>query len=138
MVLSAVLTVTGFAHGATVPTAVEQVAYAIIGLQVGLSFTRESLRSVRRLLPLAITLVLVLIVATAAVGIPLLSLAGASPLDGYLATTPGGLYAVLATATSTGADTTLILTVQILRLLVMLLLAPLIATLLSKRMRHPR
>ncbi|GAA0273145.1 AbrB family transcriptional regulator [Cryptosporangium japonicum] len=138
MVLSAVLTVTGVAHGATAPAAVEQVAYAIIGLQVGLSFTRESLRSVRRVLPLAITLVLVLIVATAAVGIPLLSLAGASPLDGYLATTPGGLYAVLATATSTGADTTLILTVQILRLLVMLLLAPLIATLLSKRMRHPR
>ncbi|MFG1927613.1 AbrB family transcriptional regulator [Cryptosporangium sp. NPDC048952] len=138
MVLAAVLAVTGVSHGATAPVAVEQVAYAIIGLQVGLSFTRESLRSVRRLLPLAITLVVALIVATAAVGIPLLSLAGASPLDGYLATTPGGLYAVLATATSTGADTTLILTVQILRLLVMLLLAPLIAMLLSKRMNPPR
>lgn len=138
MALAAVLTATGISHGATVPGAVAQVAYALIGLQVGLSFTRESLRSTRRVLPLALTLVVALIVATAAVGIPLLSLAGASPLDGYLATTPGGLYAVLATATSTGADTTLILTVQVLRLLVMLLLAPLIATLLGKtRSRRP-
>ncbi|TQS40971.1 AbrB family transcriptional regulator [Cryptosporangium phraense] len=138
MVLAAVLTATGLSAHATVPGPVEQVAYALIGLQVGLSFTRESLKAVRRVLPLAITLVVALIVATAAVGIPLLSLAGASPLDGYLATTPGGLYAVLATATSTGADTTLILTVQVLRLLVMLLLAPAVAALLSRSKRlHP-
>ncbi|SHN44033.1 AbrB family transcriptional regulator [Cryptosporangium aurantiacum] len=136
MAIAAVLTATGVSQGATVPDPIEQVAYALIGLQVGLSFTRESLRSVRRVLPLALTLVVALLVATAAIGIPLLSLAGASPLDAYLATTPGGLYAVLATATSTGADTTLILTVQVLRVLVMLLLAPAIAMLLSgKRAR---
>jgi len=139
MALAAVLTATGVSRGADVPDAIAQVAYALIGLQVGLSFTRESLRSVRRVLPVALTLVVALLVATAAVGIPLLSLAGASPLDAYLATTPGGLYAVLATATSTGADTTLILTVQVLRLLVMLLLAPAIATLLGRvRGSHAR
>jgi membrane AbrB-like protein len=137
MLLAAVLAGTGLSHGATVPGAVAQVAYAVIGLQIGLSFTRESLRSVSRILPLALTLVVAMIAATAAVGIPLLRLAGASWLDGYLATTPGGLYAVLATATTTGADTTLILTVQVLRLLVMLLLAPLIAQLLGRR-RQPR
>ncbi|GAA3394088.1 AbrB family transcriptional regulator [Cryptosporangium minutisporangium] len=138
MLISAVLTATGVSQGATVPAAIEQVAYALIGLQVGLSFTRESLRSVRRVLPLALGLVVALIVATAAVGIPLLRLAGASPLDAYLATTPGGLYAVLATATSTGADTTLVLTVQVLRVIVMLLLAPAIAVLLSRRRALPR
>ena len=140
MIVAAVLAATGVSHGATVPTLIAQVAYALIGLQVGLSFTRESLRSVRRILPAALALIIALIVATAAIGIPLLHLAGASTLDGYLATTPGGLYAVLATATSTGADTTLILTVQVLRVLVMLLLAPILARLLggSRWPRRPR
>jgi uncharacterized membrane protein AbrB (regulator of aidB expression) len=47
-----------------------------------------------------------------------------SLLDAYLATTPGGLYAVLAAAFGAGANTTFILAVQSLRLLVMVLLAP--------------
>jgi uncharacterized membrane protein AbrB (regulator of aidB expression) len=58
---------------------------------------------------------------------------GRSQLDGYLATTPGGLYAVLATAIDRGADVTFILTVQIARLFVMLLCAPLLATWLRSR-----
>ena len=54
------------------------------------------------------------------------------PLDGYLATTPGGPYAVLAkvTATDSGADTTFVLAGQVLRLSVMLLSAPLVARVL--------
>ena len=57
---------------------------------------------------------------------------GASALDGYLATTPGGLYAVLATATGSGADATFVLAVQVLRLFVMLLTAPLVARVLRR------
>jgi hypothetical protein len=49
-----------------------------------------------------------------------------SLLDAYLATTPGGLYAVLATAFGSGANTTFVLAVQGLRLLVMVLAAPLV------------
>ncbi len=48
----------------------------------------------------------------------------ATLLDAYLATTPGGLYAVLAAAFGSGADTTFVLAVQTLRVLVMVLLAP--------------
>jgi len=132
MLLAAALSGAGWSGGASVPDAVMQVAYAVIGLQVGLSFTRESLRAVRRVLPAALALTVALIAVTAAVGVPLLGLAGATVLDAYLATTPGGLYAVLATAVDTGADTTLVLTVQVLRLLVMLLLAPVLAVALSR------
>ena len=49
------------------------------------------------------------------------------------ATTPGGLFAVLATAVGTGADTTLVLAVQVLRLVVMLAVAPVLAMLLGRR-----
>ena len=52
---------------------------------------------------------------------------GVGALDAYLATTPGGLYAVLATAQDSGADATFVLAVQVLRLFVMLLSAPLLA-----------
>jgi uncharacterized membrane protein AbrB (regulator of aidB expression) len=48
-----------------------------------------------------------------------------SLLDAYLATTPGGLYAVLAIAFGANASTTFILATQGLRLVVMVVLAPL-------------
>ena len=47
-----------------------------------------------------------------------------SLMDAYLATTPGGLYAVLAVAVGAGANTTFIIGVQGLRLLIMVLIAP--------------
>ena len=53
--------------------------------------------------------------------------------DAYLATTPGGLYAVLAVAFGAGANTTFILAVQGLRLLVMVLLAPVVVRWMLRR-----
>ena len=58
--------------------------------------------------------------ACAGLGAVLSAATGVSALDGYLATTPGGLYAVLATASDSGADVTFVLAVQVLRLFVML------------------
>jgi uncharacterized membrane protein AbrB (regulator of aidB expression) len=60
-----------------------------------------------------------------------------SLLDAYLATTPGGLFAVLAVAFGAGANTTFILAVQGLRLLVMVLLAPLVVRRLTRDRRTP-
>jgi uncharacterized membrane protein AbrB (regulator of aidB expression) len=63
-------------------------------------------------------------------------LAWATPVDGltaYLATTPGGLFAVLSTAADAGSDVTYVLAVQLCRLLVILALTPLPARWLSAR-----
>jgi membrane AbrB-like protein len=133
MAVAAVLDLTGLSSGATVPDLVESAAFLAIGLQVGLSFTRESLRTVGRALPLALAIIVGLIVACAGLGAVLAAAAGVGELDAYLATTPGGLYAVLATATGSGADATFVLAVQVLRLFVMLLSAPLVAALLRRR-----
>jgi uncharacterized membrane protein AbrB (regulator of aidB expression) len=65
-----------------------------------------------------------LLVGCAALGWMLSELAGVSLLDGYLATTPGGLYAVLATAVASGANAPFVLAVQSLRLFAMVLAAP--------------
>ena len=46
---------------------------------------------------------MLLTVATAGLGVLLAHFTGLSLLEGYLATSPGGVYAVLATAVDTGA-----------------------------------
>jgi membrane AbrB-like protein len=127
MVAAVVVDLTGLGRGAEVPGLLESAAFLVIGLQVGTSFTRASLRTIGRALPLALALILALIVASAGLGAVLSAATGASALDGYLATTPGGLYAVLATASDIGADVTFVLSVQALRLFVMLLSARLVA-----------
>jgi membrane AbrB-like protein len=133
MVAAAVVDVSGVGPGVEVPGLVESAAFLVIGLQVGVSFTPESLRIIGRALPLALATLTVLVVACAGLGAVLAATTGVSALDGYLATTPGGLYAVLATASDTGADTTFVLAVQVLRLFVMLLSAPLVARVLRGR-----
>ncbi len=133
MLAAAAVDLGGLSGGADVPGPVETAAFAVIGLQVGLAFTRESLRTIGRALPLALAIILGLIAACAGLGEVLAAATGVSRLDAYLATTPGGLYAVLATATGTGADATFVLAVQVLRLFVMLLGAPLVARRLGRR-----
>ncbi|GAA4326563.1 AbrB family transcriptional regulator [Klenkia terrae] len=127
MLVAATLDLTGLSRDAAVPALLESAAFLVIGLQVGLSFTRESLVVVGRALPLALALIVGLVLACAGLGLVLSATADVSPLTAYLATTPGGLYAVLATATDSGADATVVLAVQVLRLFVMLLTAPLVS-----------
>jgi membrane AbrB-like protein len=132
LLLAAVADLSGLARGAEVPGLLQGAAFLVIGLQVGVSFTRESLRTIGRALPLALAIIVGLIAACAGLGAVLAHATGVSALDGYLATTPGGLYAVLATAADSGADTTFVLAVQVLRLFVMLLSAPLLARFLRR------
>lgn len=127
LALTVVLEVTGMSFGLSVPMVLVQVGYALIGWQAGLAFTRESLRAVGRMLPTAIALIVALSAATAGLGVVLAHVAGVSPLDGYLATSPGGVYAVLATAVETGSNVTFIIAAQVVRILLMLFAAPLLA-----------
>ena len=127
LALTVLLQVTGLSFGLSVPMVLVQVGYALIGWQAGLAFTRDSLRAVGRMLPVAIGLIVVLSVATAGLGVVLARVAGLTPLEGYLATSPGGVYAVLATAVETGSNVTFIIAAQVVRILLMLFAAPLLA-----------
>lgn len=133
MVLAAALSLSGVVVGASVPTLLVDVAYAVIGWQAGLKFTREALATVVRVLPLATALILAVIAVCAGLGLLLSWTTGMTPLEGYLATTPGGIYAVLATAISSGVDVTSVVAVQVLRVLLMLLVAPLLARIVGRR-----
>ncbi|MBB4663543.1 AbrB family transcriptional regulator [Conexibacter arvalis] len=107
-----------------VPPLLREAGFAVIGLQVGLGFTVATVRQLGRLLLPVVLSVVALVAACFALAVVLHATSHASLLDAYLATTPGGLYAVLAAAVGTGADTTFVVAVQSLRLLVMVLLAP--------------
>lgn len=127
LALTVLLEVTGLSFGLSVPMVLVQVGYALVGWQAGLAFTRDSMRAVARMLPTAIGLIVALSVATAGLGVLLSHVAGVSLLDGYLATSPGGVYAVLATAVETGSNVTFIIAAQVVRILLMLFAAPLLA-----------
>ena len=113
LLVAGLLSMWGVLGPVGMPPLLASAGYALIGLQVGLRFTRASLAHVGKLLLSALT------------GVP--------ALDAYLATTPGGLYAVLATGAETGADVTFILAVQVIRLILVLFCAPFIAAWFRRR-----
>lgn len=130
------LELTGLSFGLAVPVILVQLAYALIGWQAGLAFTREALRTIGRALPLAVLLIVVIGVGTAGLGVLLSHATGMSLLEGYLATSPGGVYAVLATAVETGVNVAFVISAQVLRILVMLFIAPLLARAMVAAMRR--
>ncbi|CDO27824.1 AbrB family transcriptional regulator [Mycolicibacterium porcinum] len=138
LALTVALQLTGLSFGLAVPALLVQAAYMVIGWQAGIAFTRESLRAIGRILPLALTLIVVLGAATAGLGVVLAEVTGVTQLEGYLATSPGGVYAVLATAVETGSNVTFIIAAQVLRVLLMLFVAPLMARMMASmgRRRH--
>jgi hypothetical protein len=107
--------------------------FVIIGLEIGLRFTRASLRQIWRLVP-GIVLATIAITSASSLVTYALSVAAHVPfLDAYLATTPGGINAVLAVAASSHADLTIISTTQTLRLFVIVLLMPIFLRWLASR-----
>jgi membrane AbrB-like protein len=136
LIVAATVVILSTRHGGSalsVPVLVQDGAYAAIGLQAGLRCSPASLRAAGRVLLASVTLTCLVIISCAGLGLAMAAWIHVSALDGYLATTPGGLYAVLATANQTGSNTTLVLAVQVLRLLVMLVCAPLIASRLGRQ-----
>jgi uncharacterized protein len=129
--IAAALTLSG-ATDLTVPPLLRESAFAVIGLYIGLRFERETLRSIWRLLPAVLVSIAALIAGCFALAWVLELTADVSLLDAYLATTPGGLYAVLPLAFGSRADAGFVLAVQGLRVLVMVLAAPAVVRLLLK------
>jgi hypothetical protein len=136
MIIAGALTLAGVEFA--VPPAVRELAFGLIGLMVGLRFTVATLRQVGRLVVPVLISLAALLVACFGLAVLLHLTAGVSLRDAYFATTPGGLYAVLAIAVGAGADTTFILAVQALRVFVMILLAPLaVRAVVRPGTRHP-
>jgi hypothetical protein len=118
-----------------VPPLLRDVAFAGIGLEVGLKFTLETIRQLGRLLVPIVLALLGVIAASGLLAVALHVTTDVSLRDSYLATTPGGLYAVVAVAVGADADAGFILAAQSLRLVAMIALAPIMVRRLVRRAR---
>jgi membrane AbrB-like protein len=125
--LAAGLTLAGVPFAGQMPNLLPFIAYGLIGGRVGLDFTVDTLKRARSILPAVLGVIVLMLAACAALGLVMAPLAGVSALDGYLATTPGVLQVVLATAVGMKANTTFVLSAQVVRLLMMLVAAPYVA-----------
>lgn len=95
------------------------VAYAVIGVQAGGTLTVSALRQLSRALPVIVAAVTVMILGTVGAALVIARVSDITTLDAYLATVPGGIYAVLAFAHESGASP--VVTVgQVLRAVVMI------------------
>ncbi|MGJ0183771.1 AbrB family transcriptional regulator [Corynebacterium glyciniphilum] len=133
MLLAAVASATNWFPSPVVPELVLNLGYAIIGLTVGCSFTSTTLRLLRRVAWLAVVQLILSVGACMAVGLLVTRFTGGTVLDGYLATTPAGLPAVIAIAVGSNTDIGLIITVQVLRLFAALALASAFGAIIRRR-----
>lgn len=108
----------------TLPVWVLNLAFAVIGLEVGLKFTREILLRLLRMIPLALAASAMLIGLSALFSLLLSYLMKVDLLTAFLATVPGSIDSVAIVAIASHVDVTFVLALQTVRMFVVVLGAP--------------
>lgn len=119
----------------TVPAVALNAAYGAIGIRVGLGFDRSTVRVLARVMPLGLLQVALTVATCVGLGLAVSAMFGVSRIDGFLATTPGGLPTAIAVATVAGDNVAFVVTCQVVRVAVALLLAPVIGAWFRRRGR---
>ncbi|WP_019202048.1 AbrB family transcriptional regulator [Tsukamurella sp. 1534] len=133
MLVAAVVGGAGLTRGFAPQGAFKEMLLIVVGLEVGLMVDRKVMGRLANLLPAITGGIVVLCGAVALLAVAAARLTGVSLADAYLATTPGGINAVVASAAGSGdADMALIASVQSLRLIIVVLALPLIVTAMNR------
>ncbi|CAM2993889.1 AbrB family transcriptional regulator [Vibrio rarus] len=122
-----------------VPVWLLDLCYLVFGVNIGMRFNRGIVKEAWFALPKILLSIVALIVLCGTIAMLLVVGFHVTPLTAYLATTPGGLDAVTAIALSSHGEVNLgfVMSMQIVRLLLVVLLAPPMANYASKRFnRH--
>ncbi|MFF3222540.1 AbrB family transcriptional regulator [Nocardia suismassiliense] len=127
MLMTAVLTALGVSHGYAPTNLFKDLLFVLIGFEVGTRFTKPVVREMARMIPGMTVTIVALSAIVAGLAFTVATFVDLQLSDIYLATTPGGINAVLATAESMDANLPLITCVQSMRLLLMVLMLPLLA-----------
>jgi membrane AbrB-like protein len=131
MLLGAVLHGSGVLR-AHVPLPVLDAAYLIVGLAIGLLYTRATVGYVARVLPQLLASTAVLLALCGLSGALLVATVHVDALTAYLATTPGGLDSVTVIALGSGANVPLVMAIQTLRVFAVILSGPAVAKLIVR------
>jgi membrane AbrB-like protein len=111
-------------HSVFLPPWLLYPCYALMGWRIGMSFTRESMASIARMIPGLFVGIMVMFLGCALFGYVMALYVDADPLTAYLASCPGGLDAVTIIAAASGADLPFITAMQALRLILVITLGP--------------
>jgi uncharacterized protein len=127
MLIATIATASGGVHGFAPAGPLRDSAFVVVGLEVGLKFTWASMRHIGRLMPYVLGAIVLVCASCAALAGVLTALLGMPFLQAYLATTPGGINAVLATANSARVSVPIVSAVQSIRLFAVCLVVPVLA-----------
>ncbi len=116
----------------TLPPWLLAVCYALVGWSIGLRFTRPMMAYAARQLPRIAASILTLIALCGGLAYGLHVVDGTDPLTAYLATSPGGADSVAIIAASSKVDMPFVMTMQIGRAIVAILIGPSVARLLAR------
>jgi uncharacterized protein len=116
----------------TLPPWLLVAAFSVIGWWVGLRFTRETVLYALRALPVMLVGIFSLILLCGLSAAMLVWLVGTDPLTAFLATTPGGLDAIVIIAVDSNADISFVLALQTVRLFVVIVTGPMLAKLICR------
>lgn len=105
-------------------------AYAVIGVQAGGTLTKSALRQFSHSLPLILAAVASMILGAIVAALVIAQVSDVPMLDAYLATVPGGIYAVLAFAHESGSEP-IVTVVQVMRTLAMLVIGAYLPTVIG-------
>ena len=90
-------------------------AYAGLGWNIGLRFTREAIAHAARALPWIVASIVALMVFSGGMALLLVWWFAVDPLTAFLATSPGGMDTVAVIAASTPVDVSFVMALQVLR-----------------------
>ncbi len=137
MILAAMACVFHISHGFLPAATLQQAVLTLVGLDAGLGMHRSALRAMKKTWLIAVISTVFLCGTTTALAEVAARHTKYSFLDVYLATTPGGINAVIGGASTLGADMSLVSAVQAARLLIVgILIAGLVLTLSFRQKRR--
>ncbi len=119
------------------PTWLLAASYALVGWNIGLRFTRPLLAHAVRALPQILVCTLLLIALCGGIAALFVVVAGVDPLTAYLATSPGGSDSIAIIAASTDCDVSFVMAMQTVRMIAVILLAPVLTKFVAERVRVP-
>lgn len=108
-----------------------------LGLSIGLKFDWRTVRQLLKGVAMEAVLVLILIATCLSVGYGFHLVTHIDSLTAVLGSSPGGISTMMASAMQLGADSGLVMAMQIVRMLLVLLLSPWLATCLGKQSARP-
>lgn len=114
------------------PMPVLAISYAVIGWGIGMRFSPSVVKYAARVFPRVALSIIILIGICAGFAALLVIFAGVDPLTAFLATSPGGADSVAIIAASTKVDIAFVLSMQVARFLLVLLVGPVSARFLSR------